>query len=184
MIHRALLLALAIIVIRATYYFYYHRRGTRYYQIYQTYLMKQDDESSKKLAEVRSQVRQLFRVASLQGFRMPYVEALGYGQLMSGQLNPVDNLDNLREDVVSTNIRLIEQAIGIRKTRSIQSFNPIFWLECIIYLPAKLLAFLGVKGDNTLVKLLQIVWWLFVAAATVIGVVFNPSFTEWLRHQH
>ncbi len=181
MVLRVILLVLVVVVGRALYYLYYNWRGNRYYQIYQTYLMKQDNESATRLLEIGVQVERLFRIAGLHKIRIPYVDAVGYGQLATGNIAPAENLDNLREDVVGTNIRLFERAIGTCKMRCIESFNPIFWVESVVYLPGKVLAFLGMKADNFFVKASQLLWWMFAAAATIIGVVFNHDFITWLK---
>lgn len=181
MISRLLLLVAAVVAIRAIYYFYYYNRGNRWYQIFDDYINKQDDKSFTELQGIQGQVSQLLRLTGQDGIRIPYVEPVGFNYVNTGHIAPDQNLDNLREDVVGTNIRLFQRAIGTCKTRAIQSFNPIFWLESIAYLPTKLLAFLGVKGDNLLAKILQVIWWLFTAAVAVIEVVFNKDFIAWLE---
>lgn len=173
-------LFIAVMVLRALYFLYYYKRGKRYSDIYALYITKQDNESSKKLSEVIGQVKQLFRIAGLGDIKIPYVDAVGFGKLASGNISPADNLDNLRQDVVGVNIRLFEQAIGACKLKCIQSFNPIFWFEMLIYLPTSILSYLGIGKKSTLIKFAQLLWWLFVAFATIVGLFFNTEFRNWI----
>lgn len=170
-----------MIVLRALYYFYYYKRGKHYEEAYIQYISKQDDETSTKLAEFHTQIKQLFRLAGLSSVTIPYVDTLGLGQIARGHMSPSDNMNNLREDVVSANLRSFERAIGVCKSKAIQSFNPIFWAESFIYLPTNVLSYLGVKKKGSLVKIAQLVWWLFVAFATVVGVLFNAEFVKWVE---
>jgi len=170
-----------IVLLHAMYYLYYYFLAKRYSNIYTTYITEQDAKSSDKLSAIKHQVKHLFRVTGIHGYRMPYVEAIGLGTIAKANISPVDNIDNLREDVVSTLVRQFDEAVGTCKSKFIHSFSPIYWFDLILYMPSKLFSYLGLKSDKSIVRFAQLIWWIIGAVALVIGIVFNKEFTTWFN---
>jgi hypothetical protein len=50
-----------------------------------------------------------------------------------------------------------------------ESLSPLFWLESLINLPKKLLAYLGVPPENVVIKIARVIWW---AAGVVFGSIY------------
>lgn|GEM_PF-2676543 len=180
MLLNVLMLIVLALFIRVLYYFYYYKRGLKYLNILGQYLNKQDKPTEARLQAVSSSIVHLIKITGQSKQTIPVVEAMGFGKLASMKIHPIDNLFNLREDVASANYGLIQKAVSKCRANAINTFNPIYWIEFIIYLPVNVLGYIGLKKDGGIVKLFQVVWWLFAASATIIGVVFNKEFMTWI----
>jgi len=180
MIWRIILAISAILILRGMYYSYYWFMVKRYLNIYNEYLDnagEKNDAKMDKLLSIKGQLKHVFKIAGVDEYKIPYVEPLGLGFVSRGHLSPADNLELLRQDVVGMVLKLFEHAAGNLKSRAVESFNPIFWIETIIYLPTKFFSYLNLNDDSRLVKLIQAIWWLVGALATIT--TFFTKETPW-----
>lgn len=114
----------------------------------------------KNFAENTGPLVQLFKAAGVADRQIPYVEPMGYGQLLQGHTLLFSNIGNLRDSVVANMIACFAEAKGVYKHRILENFSPLFWIRSILFLPRTLLAYLGVKGDSLITKLFQLLYWL------------------------
>ena len=94
---------------------------------------------------------------------------MGYGKLASFKASIAENFPSRLADFASVTQETLLQIQGIFKKRCWETFNPLYWLNLLIYLPQNLLQYLGFCGKNIFTKLLQLLWWIigiFTAAAT------------------
>ena len=168
---------LGFLVLRAIYYSYYLHLSIRYENYFKDYLTKED---ATPITQYKSQIRQLMRVAGIKDRYLPIVKPMGYGQLASMNVSVVDNIANLQEDVVQTNLIMFDEAKGNLRYKITQTINPIYWLDVALSLLPKMFIYIGVKPDSVFIKLAQVVWWLVVATSVVTGIFFNKEFTSWV----
>lgn len=94
---------------------------------------------------------------------MPYVEMLGWGHGVSTHLRLVDNLTNLREDVVPMVSRLFDLASGVFRMRIKEAFSPLYWIDCVVFAPKHLITYLGIDTNKSAAKalnaILTVLWW-------------------------
>lgn len=97
---------------------------------------------------------------------LPFVQAVGYGQIAKGQTNVMDQFPSLRTDFALAITQTIEEAIGYYKYQIRQCFNPIYWILLIIWLPKNFTLFIGLNDELKTVKvvnfLLQLLYWLII----------------------
>ncbi|MES2219089.1 MAG: hypothetical protein V4501_11860 [Pseudomonadota bacterium] len=92
------------------------------------------------------------------------VEPAGLGLARTIQLNLFDNMI-LNDEEVYTLMRLVfKQAIGVYKNRIRQCYNPIYWIEFLVFFPQNLIKYLA-GNDNSGVlimisRFLNALYWL------------------------
>ena len=111
-------------------------------------------------AENEAAVTKLFKDAGLADRMIPFVQPMGLGQILQGQTSLFNNMSNLREDVVSNMKLCFSSARGAYKNRIVENFSPIFWINCVLFLPRTILVYMGVSTDSFFSKLFQLIYWL------------------------
>ena len=128
-------------------------------------------------AENEAAVAKLFIGAGLSDRTVPFVQPMGYGQILQGQTSLFNNMSNLREDVVANMKLCFSSARGSYKSRIIENFSPIFWINCVLFLPRTVLTYLGVSTDNFFSKLFQLIYWL----SAPLLILFRDNLYELIR---
>lgn len=132
--------------------------------------------SAINFKEYNSAVVQLFKKASLPDLQIPYVQPIGFGQLIQGNTSFFGNLDNRREDVVGGMLKYLAEAKGTFKHRIIENFSPLFWIDCVLFLPRTVLEYMGVDGNGVITKVFQLLYW--VAAPLLL--VFRDKLSQYI----
>jgi len=135
--------------------------------LYITWLAQNKDY--KKLAQEKQTFNELIKKANITDPHIQTVQPMGYGKLASFKASIAENFPSRLADFASVTQETLLQIQGIFKKRCWETFNPLYWLNLLIYLPQNLLQYLGFCGKNIFTKLLQLLWWIigiFTAAAT------------------
>ena len=122
-----------------------------------------------ELTQEKQNFSELIKKANIIEPYIPTVQPMGYGQLASFNASLAENFPSSLENFVVITNKTFLQLIGIFKKRCWETFNPLYWLNLLIYLPQNLLQYLGFSGKNIFTKLLQLLWWIigiFTATAT------------------
>lgn len=112
--------------------------------------------------EYTSAVVRLFNQADVPDILVPFVQPLGYGQVLQANTTLFANVDSRDEKVIANMQRCFQEARGVFKMRIFQCFSPLFWIECLIFLPRNLLGYLGLSNDSIVSKLSQVLYWFLV----------------------
>lgn len=129
----------------------------RYRDKYLEWLLK---GQTWQLVEHKSQVIKLFEDAGVEDSVCGVAEPLGYGRILTGGVSVFANFPSGREDFASITMRMFHQAIGVYRSRMLQTFNPLYWLESVINLPKQVLSYLGVPPESTVIKIAQLIYWI------------------------
>lgn len=108
--------------------------------------------------------------------KIPYAQPVGYGQMATGSASVLDNFPNRLEDHAVFTSRLIDEALGVYRQRFWETFNPLYWIDSILYLPRTILSYLGLKPDSVFVKFLNIFWWI----TGPIAILFRENLTDFI----
>ena len=130
----------------------------------------------KNFGEYTAAITALFKMAGLKDRQIPFVKPMGYGQLLQGHTLLFSNMANRREDVVSNMIQCFSEAKGTFKHRIAESFSPLFWINCLLFLPRTVLEYLGVSGESLVVKLFQLFYWI----VTPFLLVFRENIYQYI----
>ncbi len=146
-------------------------RMKRYLEKYKKWHSTRDE----KFLESKSQVVRLVRDAGVSDQRISVSEHVGYGNLRVTEASVMDNFPHLSQDMSSAAQRLMREAIGTYRARMRETFNPLYWIEYLVYLPREVLDYLGVPAESIFVKVLQIVWWAIGTILSLLYVVYRPE---------
>ena len=123
--------------------------------------------------ELSHQVVTLFKNAGVEDTTVPNVQFIGFGNFQASNPSVFSNISVIRKDIVSYVIGMFHQAIGIYRTRVLETFNPLYWIESIIFLPKQILNYMGVSSESIMIKVAQIIYWILVAIAGLLYGIFE-----------
>ena len=136
----------------------------RYHKIYDAYLKKPD----WKIEEIQPQIAKLFKEAGIEDSNVPYVEPVGYNQIIRTTVSALENISVRRQDVVQNITAMFHRTKGIYRSRMLDAINPLYWLMFIIFLPKNILQYVGASPESAIVKIAQIVYWLFATIGSLL----------------
>jgi hypothetical protein len=144
-----------------TYYFLKYRRTCKLQSFYEGYLLRRGWDMHEHQQEIIS----LFKSAGLQNLKVPFVGMIGPTH-ESISLNGIfDGMMKFTPGISHNMHSLFCQAKGVYKKRMRDSVNPFYWLEIIIFLPQKIVGYLGFnENSKTIVaisKTLKVLYWIF-----------------------
>lgn len=134
-------------------------------------------QSFDKLNESQTEIVRLFEQADLAPQIISVVEPMGWGYIGTGHVRAWNYLTNSRHDIIASNQKSFHEAIGYFRARRNETFNPAYWIKCLVFWPRNLLAYLGLDKDSLLVNILQILVWLI----KVILVLTNEGWIRFLQ---
>jgi hypothetical protein len=176
-----LFIFLACVLIKLFYNAYYYCLAKSYFAKFNQYLKNAvDDKSDWTIQENKHKIINIFLHAGLKDTTLSVIEPGGYGLVKTINISLFDNIPLLRNDIPSIVVQFFKESIGVFRNRMVDAVNPIYWLESLVFLPKKIFNYLGVSADSLFIRSFQVIWWLIVAAGTIIGIVFNPEFRAWL----
>jgi hypothetical protein len=146
-------------------------RMNRYLRKYKKWHSSRDE----KFLESKGQVIRLLKEAGVNDARISVSQPVGPYQLQVIQASVLDNFPQLDRDMSSAAQRLMREAIGIYRARMLETFNPRYWIEFLIYLPREVLGFLGVPAEKLSVKISQLVWWIIATLLSLLVVLYRPE---------
>lgn len=111
---------------------------------------------------------------------IPISQALGFGQIANVNISIFENLLNPRQDIASAVMELLLEAKGNYWSRFVNSINPLYWFRIILYLPKNIISFLGMDTENTIVKILQLIYWFIGIIFTILLSVFPEEIKNFL----
>jgi hypothetical protein len=124
---------------------------------------------------------ELLRSAGVNDSSFPNAEALGMGQVVTYSASVLDNLSSRETRIVETVIDMFHQAIGVYRSRIIESVNPLYWIEFAINLPKNIFRYLGISPENTIVKLFQLIYWIIGIVLAFIVAVFPSEINLFIK---
>lgn len=129
-------------------------------------------------AEYTYPVKKLFQRAGIGDSSFQFAQPIGWGQLATGTARVTDNMNVLDDRVVANMATMFSVAKGTYKSRTLESLNPLYWIECVIFLPKKLMEYFGVSGEKSGVKILQVIYW--ILAPLLVG--FRTQIYEYIAN--
>lgn len=102
-------------------------------------------------------------------------KGLGYVQTASG-ISTLDNMYVNDKEIVGHVFDSIIAAKGIFKQRIWDSFNPIYWIELVIFLPQKLMNYLNFRSSTQSTKIMNVLYWVL----TTLLAIFNNDIHDFL----
>jgi hypothetical protein len=92
-----------------------------------------------------------------------YMQPDGYGNVQQMNMSVLENMLLTDGKFYLESRDLIERANGFYKVEAIKSFNPLFWVEFLIFLPKEILKYFSSNTSSksiSVTKIIQIIYWL------------------------
>lgn len=152
----------------------------RLQRIYSDYLewLEKTHASNIHLRQKKSQLKQLIAHANVSDAIMPVVEQVETNFVMSSNVSALDNFPIKHQRISTALVTLINDAIGVYKARMWNAFNPLWWINTLVFLPRSICTYLNVKSDSFLVKVAQILWWVVGTMFTIYKLLFPDNLTR------
>ncbi|MFC1613513.1 hypothetical protein ACFL23_04235 [Patescibacteria group bacterium] len=167
-----------LVVLKVLYNLYYFLLSKKFFTKYKSYLK---DFKDWYITENKQKIVKVMQKAGIKDSLRPHIELTGYGYVGTGNVSIFTNLDARRKDIVDLVYSHLRETKAIFKSRIIDSINPFYWIDFVIFLPKRILEYIGVKGSSVILKILQLIWWFLVFMSTIIGIFFNKEFMDWLK---
>ena len=120
----------------------------------------------------------LFERAGVKNFTIPTTQTVGYGYLSSFDADIFTNFPSANYDIYNGVLRMFNEAEGVFRHRIFETFNPLYWIDIVLFAPKKLLLYLSIKEDNILFKicnvLFTLIWWIICT----VFVFFQPEIKQ------
>ncbi|TFH62629.1 hypothetical protein [Peribacillus frigoritolerans] len=142
-----------------------------------------NEDCKVNLSEAQPIVKRLVDEAGYADIRVPHVQSMGYGKLASYEANPFNAFPSRLKSVASVIISILSSSKGVYRQRAFESFNPLFWIEFIVFLPKNIFSYIGLSNKGTTVKVSNIIWWM--TCTIIIPVVlstYNDELTRIVRN--
>ncbi|MFQ7092178.1 MAG: hypothetical protein ACLRQ8_10255 [Coprococcus sp.] len=128
----------------------------------------------------RQEVLSLFEKAHIKDVKIPVSERIGNSQIANWTASTFSMFPSLRPAFSSTALNMFEEAEGVFRKNMIDSINPFYWIDLIIFLPKTLLSYLGISSETSTYKicnvLLTFIWWVF----EVFLIYYKPQLQQFL----
>lgn len=129
---------------------------TKYYERkYIAYLSRKFNN----FEEYTPPVVKLFKEADIKDLAIRTSGSIGYGYIKVGSVSMFQNLSALRNDVIIAVQHSFKVAIGTYKMRIVECFSPLFWVKFALYLPSRILGYIGLDEKSTFTKIIQVAYW-------------------------
>jgi hypothetical protein len=127
------------------------------------------------------QIVRLFKNAGIQDQTLPSIDPIGFGYVQTSHPTVFNNLTFKRNDFVNATIGMFYESIGVYRYRMLETINPLYWIESIIFLPKTLLNYLGVSPESVVIKIVQLFYWVISAFILFFLGLYRAEFENIVR---
>ena len=127
-------------------------------------------------------ITKLFQRAGIKQDLSKTCEYLGAGLFSPGKFSLFKNMGVLREDIPPKMINLFSRAEGAFRARALECFSPFYWIESLLFLPQKIIKYIGLNSDNVFSRISQILYWIIVTLLVAFRTNIYHYILELLRN--
>ena len=127
-------------------------------------------------------ITKLFQRAGIKKALSKTCENLGAGLLSPGKFSLFENMGVLQEDIPPKMINLFSRAEGAFRARALECFSPFYWIESLLFLPQKIIKYIGLNSDNVFSRISQILYWIIVPLLVAFRTNIYHYILELLRN--
>jgi hypothetical protein len=142
----------------------------------QYYLWLKDYTDFAHLAEKRQLLKKLMKTANVADAYVNRTQPMGFGIIASGKCNVFEQFPSNESDIVKITLYKISEARGVFKANFWETFNPLYWIQFVLFLPKKMLTYLGTSPDFVITKLCQLIWWIAWASVSALKIMYPDFF--------
>jgi hypothetical protein len=125
---------------------------------------KASEKAENWIQENQIEIKKIVLKTGIQDQWTSYMEPLGLGKAKKESISALDNLTLLNPKIMGPGREIVNRAKGFYKIQALKSFNPLFWVEFIVFLPKELLKYFSVdedaKSGSVIIKIFQVIYWI------------------------
>ena len=163
------------LVFRSGYFCYYMSKTKKFKKKYEDFI--KNSNNLDKITVHKNEIVRILKKAHVNDSKVPFSNLIGYGQIASGYASVMDNMFVRKQDIFSFMLEMFDAAIGEYSQQVFNSFNPIYWLEVMIYLPKSIFEYIGINGDKRITRITQVVYWI----TGFIYAVYNDKINQMIQ---
>lgn len=143
--------------------------------------IKKGNKAGKWVESHLMDIKKLVVKAGVNDMVHSYMEFIGYGHVQQQHMSVLDNILYTKDMRFPTESRdIMNRAMGYYKVEAIKGFNPIFWIEFIIFLPKQIVEYFASgsesKSLSVITKIIQLLYW--IASLIVIYITNKVEITN------
>lgn len=127
------------------------------------------ENNSDDIFQHRNHVVELFKKANIPNLSYPITQYTGCNMVSNGHTSIFTTFPTKDVRFLQPTEIAFKDAIGIFRGRIFECFNPVYWIECILFLPKNVLKYLNVSVESILIKLCQLLYWLIGLIVTLFS---------------
>lgn len=136
-----------------------------YKKLYYAYLSNKD----AKIFQYKTSCINLFKILNVSDSKIPITQKTGYGQLANFTTSLFENFPDNTTLFAPETRRIFQDAIGICRSHIFECFSLKYWINCILFLPKKILTYLNIPTESIFIKIFQVIYWLIGLVVTIFS---------------
>lgn len=133
-----------------------------------------------KIFQYKKETIILFEKAETKDRLIPIAQDIGLGYVNSGVGSTFKNFPTRNSNFTLATFELFEITIGTFKQNIKNTFNPIYWIDFIIFFPKILMKYFGVVPEVLATKIVQVFYWFFLIALGIFRNKIEVIITNYL----
>jgi hypothetical protein len=132
------------------------------------------DKSAWEFVKKCPAIKEMMKKANIGDQKLSWMEPVGYGHIQQQQASILDNISTDNKEIQSRVYQAFHEAEGVFESRKNEALDPFYWTELIIYLPSRILSYLGIPKESIWGRFANILGWIL----EVVGFFTSlPDFT-------
>lgn len=120
--------------------------------------------------------KDLINKADIKELLVPIVQNLGTGRIMEAQIPVSSQFPTKIESFYNPTRKVLLEAEGIFESRMQETFNPLYWVRLVMFLPKEATTYLGIKPEHMIVKIFQLIWFIAVGSYSLLLALYPDIF--------
>ncbi|MBK7378584.1 MAG: hypothetical protein IPJ03_06210 [Ignavibacteriales bacterium] len=124
---------------------------------------KAAEKATEWISENQIEIKKIVLNTGIQDQTQTYMKPLGLGFAKEKGISALDNIAYLNSEIMESSREILTRAKGYYKIHMLKSFNPLFWIEFIVFLPKEILKYLGIpeneKISSLIIRIFQLIYW-------------------------
>lgn len=146
--------------------------------------MKWTMSSLDDFEEYRSEIINLFKKANISDAFIPVSQTTGYGRISTQNTSVFLNFPSRHAKLAPIMLEMFDDAVGIYRERYREAFNPLYWIDIVIFLPKNLITYLSLPLETPAFKLCNVlasaIWWIILFLLYLFGNELYQHILEFL----
>jgi hypothetical protein len=116
------------------------------------------------MATYTQDITKLLKQAKVNDIIIPISQRISGNQTVTTRSSVINNIISHHVQITLHAVDLFDSAIGYYRSAYKEAFNPLFWIETLVFLPRSIMSYIGIDNDKLSSKALNVIftafWWL------------------------